>query len=204
MIGSLTGKLAFVSLSEVLIEVAGVGYEVSLSSRDTQRLHVGENITLYTAMSVSQDSVNLYGFLDIESKKIFKDLQKVSGVGPKAALSLLSVSSAENLKKAIFEGDIALLTQASGIGKRGAQKIILELSGVLAREEKETSKDSAQQKLNSEERKIIDGLTNLGWNTTVAQQALAEVKKRDGITGDISAGQVSLLLKESLQVLAKK
>lgn len=201
VIGSLRGKLTSVTASEILIEVGGVGYEVFLSSRDTRHLHSGEDIVLYTVTNFSQDNLSLYGFLDIESKKIFKDLQKVSGVGPKAALALLSIDSAENIKKAIFDGNVELLTQASGIGKKGAQKIILELSGILAREEKADHKNTSSS---LEERKIIDGLVNLGWNSATAQEALAKVKEKEGIHGDISADQVSFLLKESLQLLAKK
>lgn len=135
MIGSLRGTVEVVDTTQAVIEVGSVGYEVRMPSADLSRLHTGQETHVWTYLNVSQDAITLYGFLDSSSKKMFLQLIKVSGVGPKVALSLLSTLSPNDLAKAVADNDAAALAKAPGIGKKGAQKIILELKGSIKLED---------------------------------------------------------------------
>ena len=131
MIGSLRGTVEMVDTTQAVIEVGSVGYEVRMPSADLSRLHTGQETRVWTYLNVSQDAITLYGFLDSSSKKMFLQLIKVNGVGPKVALSLLSTLTANDLAKAVADNDATALAKAPGIGKKGAQKIILELKGSI-------------------------------------------------------------------------
>ena len=129
MISTLTGRVESVEASSAVIEVHGVGYEVRMAAADLAALHAGQETHVFTSLTISQDAVTLFGFLSPASKRMFLQLQKVSGIGPKVALSLLSTLPPDRLAKAVADGDTAALSKAPGLGKKGAQKIILELGG---------------------------------------------------------------------------
>ena len=129
MISTLTGRVESVEASSAVIEVHGVGYEVRMAAADLAALHTGQETHVFTSLTISQDAVTLFGFLSPASKRMFLQLQKVSGIGPKVALSLLSTLPPDRLAKAVADGDTAALSKAPGLGKKGAQKIILELAG---------------------------------------------------------------------------
>ena len=132
MIASLRGRVISVDASAVIIEVNGVGYRVMLSTLNLASIsgQSGE-ISLLTSMMVRDDSVSLYGFLTIQEQRLFERLITVSGVGPKVALSALSVFNAESLHQIILDEDVSRIATVPGIGKKTAQRIILELRGVL-------------------------------------------------------------------------
>ena len=131
MIGMLTGRVESVETDTALIDVGGVGYEVRMSATDLSRLHAGQDTRVFTYMNLSQDAITLHGFLDRDAKKTFLQLIKVSGIGPKVAQSLLSTLTPSQLAHAITDNDATALAKAPGLGKKGAQKIILELKGSI-------------------------------------------------------------------------
>lgn len=132
MIAFLRGALAAKTAQGVVVDVGGVGYGVALSQASISRLPaVGEEVRILTYLQVSESGVALYGFLSEEEKALFERLISVSGVGPKVALAALSTFSAGALADAIASQDVALVQKIPGVGKKTAQRIILELKGSL-------------------------------------------------------------------------
>lgn len=132
MIAFLRGALAAKTAQGVVVDVGGVGYGVALSQASISRLPaVGEEVRILTYLQVSESGVALYGFLSEEEKALFERLISVSGVGPKVALAALSTFSAGTLADAIASQDVALVQKIPGVGKKTAQRIILELKGSL-------------------------------------------------------------------------
>lgn len=125
MIGSITGTPTIVTDKYALIDVLGIGYKVFLTTgtlSDITRDH--DSITLFTHLIVREDALDLYGFTTMQERDFFELLISVSGVGPKGALGILSVSSIDNLKKAIASSEVSYLTSVSGIGKKTAEKVV--------------------------------------------------------------------------------
>ncbi len=122
-----------------VVDCGGVGFAINTTNNTLSRLKAGEKAKLYTYAYIKEDSFDLYGFYTLEEKRLFEMLLSVSGVGPKAALSILSVSTPESLALSIIGGDDKALTMAQGIGKKTAQRIILELKDKMAKETKELS-----------------------------------------------------------------
>lgn len=128
MIGRLRGLLAAKSASAVLLDVGGIGYEVSVSPRALVELPaVGEEAVLHTHTHVREDQLALFGFAEIDQRDLFRILLGVPGVGPKVALAMLGTMTPEQLRRAVVAEDVDALTAVPGIGKRSAQKIMLEL-----------------------------------------------------------------------------
>lgn len=200
MIGMLTGRIESVDVTAALIDVNGVGYEVRMPSADLSALHTGQEHRVYTSLSVSQDAVTLFGFLSPASKRMFLRLQKVSGVGPKVALSLLSALPADRLARAIADGDAKALTKAQGLGNKGAQKIILELKGSIDLEQldSESSNASAQD---TGAQQVIEGLMSLGWSQQDAHHALESVRAEQGLHEPLPAEDVPNVLRLALASL---
>ena len=130
MIAFLKGYVAAVSESAAVIEVGGVGYEVRIAGETVQRLAAAgrdEEVKVYTYTYLREDQIALYGFMSREDLELFKLLITVSGVGPKGALALLSVGTADDLRFAIMAGDAKMIARAPGVGKKTAERLILEL-----------------------------------------------------------------------------
>ncbi len=133
MIGRLTGTLLEKMPPQVLLDVGGVGYEIDVPMSSFYNLPaVGERVTLVTHFVVREDAQQLYGFLSLKERVAFRELIRISGVGPKLALSVLSGMSADELAQCIVMQDAALLTRVPGIGKKTAERLLLELKGRLA------------------------------------------------------------------------
>lgn len=127
MIASVRGEVLELALDHVVLEAAGVGYRLNATPATLAGLTRGEQARLYTALVVREDSMTLYGFADTEARDLFGLLQTVSGVGPRLAMAVLAVLEPEALRKALAAGDIAALTRVPGIGKRGAERMVVEL-----------------------------------------------------------------------------
>ena len=127
MIASVHGEVLDIALDHVVIEAAGVGYKVMATPSTLATLHRGGEARLITAMIVREDSMTLYGFADSDARDLFLTLLSVSGVGPKIALATLAVYDAPALRQALADGDVTALTRVPGIGKRGAERMVLEL-----------------------------------------------------------------------------
>lgn len=127
MIASVRGEVLDIALDHVVIEAAGVGYKIMTTPSTLATLRRGTEARLIIAMIVREDSMTLYGFVDAESRDLFSTLLGVSGVGPKIGLATLAVYDAQALRQALADGDVTALTRVPGIGKRGAERMVLEL-----------------------------------------------------------------------------
>lgn len=205
MIGMLTGRVESVESDIALIDVSGVGYEVRMSSTDLGRLHAGQETRVYTYMNISQDAVSLHGFLDRDAKTTFLQLIKVSGIGPKVAQSLLSTLTPIQLARAIADNDATALAKAPGLGKKGAQKIILELKGSIdlntMEAENASSASSNRATLDNGSEQVVEGLMSLGWRQQDAQQAVAEAIADNDIATPLSDDDVPRVLRFALTLM---
>lgn len=198
----LVGKVVSVDAHAALIVVSGIGYETYMPSTDLSSLRDGQEVTVYTSLQVSQDSLTLYGFTSQSAKKMFLQVQKVSGIGPKVALSLLSTLNVDRLLKAIEEGNISELSSAPGLGKKGAQKIILELKGSIDIDSMHDSDSTSRRNaVDSSMQSIVDGLMSLGWKQSDAQYAVNSVCERYDIALPISESDVPKVLRMALTAL---
>ncbi len=137
------GKVAILEKGMAVIDCGGVGYACHASQNTVGKLKTGEAARLLTYLNVREGVFELYGFISEEERSCFKMLMGVSGVGPRAALSILSVTSPDKLALAIITGDEKLLMQAPGVGKRIAQRIVLELKDKMSKEQLETTSGAA-------------------------------------------------------------
>lgn len=201
MIGSLRGTVEMVDTTQAVIEVGSVGYEVRMPSADLSRLHTGQETRVWTYLNVSQDAITLYGFLDSSSKKMFLQLIKVNGVGPKVALSLLSTLTANDLAKAVSDNDATALAKAPGIGKKGAQKIILELKGSINLEDLGEKTPQSGASTDPGAKQVVEGLMSLGWHQQDAQYAVQEACESNGIAMPLSQEDVPQVLRLALTSL---
>ena len=206
MIGLLKGTVESVDTTVALVVVSGVGYEVRMPSADLARLHTGQETKVFTSMAVSQDAIMLFGFLEAASKRMFLQLQKVSGIGPKVALSLLSTLNPSQLAKAVADGDAASLAKAPGLGRKGAQKIILELKGSidLASLDDAAAPSTAAVRHEPEDlgmAQVVEGLMSLGWRQPDAEHAVRVACSVNDIPTPVSAEDVPHVLRLALASL---
>lgn len=183
MLHFIKGTLAMNFAGGVVIETGGLGYEVYVPENSSIYLaKEGQQVMVYTAMIVREDDMSLYGFADRESLQLFRKLMTVNGVGAKAALSILSALPATELQKAIVFEDSVALTKANGIGKKIAQRIVLELKDKLDAAETITggisTSDITKAKSN-EKSEAVSALIALGYSKGEAVEALAGVVEND-------------------------
>ena len=197
MIASVSGVVAAVSPDGAVIEVGGVGLAVQCAPGTLAGLRPGQPARLATSLVVREDSLTLYGFADDDEKHLFELLQTASGVGPRLAQAVLAVHHPDVVRKAIANADTATLTRVPGIGKKGAERLILELRdriGPIA-----VSADGATGIVGAVwHEQVRQGLVGLGWTAAQADQAVAAVAEK--ATGD---EPVPTLLKMAIQLLGK-
>lgn len=168
MIGSIKGKIILKTEKFLIVETGGVGYKINVSPDTLSKAKkIGEEIMLWTHTHVREDILDLYGFLNREELEFFEMLINVSGIGPKGALAILGIASIETLRKAIGTGDTNYLTKISGIGRKTAGKIVIELRDKMG-EEKGGS--SLQGELDA-----LEALKSLGYSQNEAREALKKV-----------------------------
>ncbi|WP_289093243.1 Holliday junction branch migration protein RuvA [uncultured Bifidobacterium sp.] len=201
MIGLLNGRVESVDADAALIDVGGVGYEVRMPAAELSALHAGQETRVFTSLNVSQDAVTLYGFLTQASKRMFLQLQKVSGIGPKVALSLLSTLPPDRLARAVADGDATSLAKAPGLGKKGAQKIILELKGSIDLSQIEGASAPAKAQVDTGSMQVVEGLMSLGWRQQDAEHAVHEVCVQEHIETPLSDQDIPRVLKLALSAL---
>ena len=153
---------------------------------------VEESIKLWVHTAVRENSIDLYGFLDIEELSFFELLLEVSGIGPKSALSTLSVAPVSTLRKAIASGDTTYLNKVSGIGRKTAEKIIIELKDKL----KEYEGDIATSQVMQEERDILEALRTLGYSQDEAREAIKKIPS--------NMTEMNNRLKEALKIIGRR
>lgn len=199
MIALLTGKLAYKSPEFIILDVNGVGYQVHIPFSTYYTLPAeGGALSLQIHTSVKEDAINLYGFRTQQEKELFQLLIGVSGVGPKLATGILSNSEPTELADSLVNGNLARLSAIPGIGKKTAERLVLELKEKmkklgLAQPQADGATAPAKQEIRDD---VLSALINLGYKEAVVQKALAELKVTEDAT-------VELVLKQALKILMK-
>jgi Holliday junction DNA helicase RuvA len=171
MIATLEGTLEYRGDNSIIINVGGIGFRVHVPASTLSQLGaVKGRVSLYTHLHVREDNISLYGFASSEELTLFKSLISVSGIGTKLALSLLSALNPEQLVMAITSGDIDLLSQTPGIGKKMASRLVVELRGKLEKDWREMALPLAPERVD-----VIAALTSLGYSVTEAAKAISRL-----------------------------
>jgi holliday junction DNA helicase RuvA len=193
MIAHLCGKLLAKHPNQAIVETGGVGYDVVISVPTFSDLPaIGGEVALHIHTHVREDALALYGFLRPSEKALFEKLITVSGIGPKLAITILSGMAAEEMVNAIRVNDIARLTRIPGIGKKTAERMVLELRDKLALEKH--GEIAASPALSAAEEDVLSALVNLGYQRAAAEKALASVSKN---------GQFDAMFRAALAGLSK-
>ena len=200
MIALVRGKLAYKSIDHVIIDVGGVGYRLSIPLSTFYSLPETGEVSLFTHTHVREDALLLYGFLSIEEKNMFVILIGISGVGPKLAVNILSHIPTADLKRAIAEGDIKRLSGLPGIGKKTAERLVLELKdkvgpveGIPTSSDASTAVGTAAGAMLND---VISALVNLGYKENLARKVLESMELAPELTMEEA-------LKGALKVLVR-
>jgi Holliday junction DNA helicase RuvA len=177
MIAHLSGSILDVRLNQLVIDVGGIGYQVTVAPELAADSRVGQSISLHTSLVVREDSWTLFGFSNADAKNLFEQLQSVTGIGPKVASALLAVYPPEELRSAIAAQDNAALERVPGIGKKVASRIILELKDKFGGGYRSKSSLSGPWRT-----QVIGALTGLGYSAKEAESALDDVLSDFGRT----------------------
>jgi len=178
MIASVRGEVTAIALDHAVVEVGGVGLAVHATPATLATLRRGDQAALATALVVREDSLTLYGFADAQAKELFVLLQTVSGVGPRLALATLAVLEPDKLRTAVAEGNTALLTQVPGIGRKGAERLIIELRDKVGAVAKPAAAAQAGPAAAGGDRvgeQVTEALVGLGFTARQAEQAVRSV-----------------------------
>jgi len=173
MIAQLTGSIRSINTDRIILEVAGVGYLIHVTPTVSATLTLGNSLTVHTSMVVREDSMTLYGFLDAPSRETFELVQTVSGIGPRVALSILAHLSPDQLVDAVESESVSTLSGVPGIGKKGAQRILLELKGKLSRSGLPGAPISSSQPIWREQ--LSGALISLGYSAREADATISIV-----------------------------
>jgi Holliday junction DNA helicase RuvA len=208
VIAQLRGTVAGLAPDGAVIEVGGIGLRVQCTPGTLATLRAGEQAQVATSLVVREDSLTLYGFASEDERNVFELLQTASGVGPRLALAMLAVHAPDALRRAVSAEDLDALTMVPGIGKKGAQRIVLELrdrlgppgdggaDGLPAR--------GPSRRVPSWRDQVQSGLVNLGWSARDAEQAIAALEEEGVVDGsDGAAVEVSTVLRAALRKLSK-
>ena len=178
MIAHLRGKLLAKHPNQAIVETGGVGYDITISVPTFSDLPAtGGDVALHIHTHVREDSIALYGFLRTAEKQLFEKLISVSGIGPKLAITILSGMAADEMAGAIRGNDVARLTRIPGIGRKTAERLVLELRDKLPAA---TAEAPAPPPMNAVEEDVLSALLNLGYQRTAAEKAVAFVAKNGG------------------------
>jgi holliday junction DNA helicase RuvA len=197
VIASVRGQVAVVAPDCAVIEVGGVGLAVHCTPGTLARLRVGADARLATSLVVREESLTLYGFADDDEKHLFELLQTASGVGPRLAQAVLAVHSPDTVRKAIANGDAATLIRVPGIGKKGAERLILELRDRVGPLPVTTPAGTVVTGAWPEQ--VREALVGLGWSAGQAEQAVHAVAD----TLDGQTPPVPVLLKQAIRFLGR-
>jgi Holliday junction DNA helicase RuvA len=196
MISLLSGTVRSIASDRLIVEVGGFGVSVLVNPQTSVQLTMGSQVQLFTSLVVREDSLTLFGFINDESRSLFELVQTVSGIGPKVALSILGALTPEDLARAISQEDIGAIEKVPGIGRKGAQRLILELKGKL------TDLSSTQQYKGHQpawREQLTSALVSLGFSPRESDGAISQVVSTlhsDGV--DAAQLELSELLKLAL------
>jgi len=197
MIASLRGTVLRTGLDSVIVEVGGVGMLVHTTPATAASLRTGSTAALSTTLVVREESLTLYGFADDQEKAVFETVQTVSGVGPRLALAMLAVHSPDGVRLAVSSGDLAALTKVPGIGRKGAERIVLELRDTIG-VPSSTAQVSDQPATGAWQGQVREALVGLGWSAKQADDAVDAVAPLSADGANVSA-----LLRAALQELGR-
>lgn len=192
MISRIRGNLIDLDLKHAVVDVNGVGYKIFISGETVEYLsgNVGNAVELYTYLAVRENALDLYGFKDESMLSMFEQLIMVSGIGPKSAMTILNVATPKVIEEAIIEDDTSYLTKVSGIGKKAAEKIVIELKGKF----KGLVREPGEKKDVSKEALVIDALKTLGFDERTARETVKKMPK------DLTTEQ---MIKKALREIGK-
>ena len=199
MIASVRGEVLEVALDHAVLEAAGVGYRVNATPSTLATLRQGSGARLITAMIVREDSMTLYGFVDTDTRDLFLTLLSVSGVGPRLAMATLAVHDAAALRQALHDGDVAALTRVPGIGKRGAERMVLELRDKMGPACAVAGAPAANG--HAVRSPVVEALIGLGFAAKQAEEATDRVLADGRENGE--AATTSGALRAALSLLGK-
>src|SRR5699024_469976 len=185
------GEVAQIGADDIVVDIGGVGLRVFSTPATAASLRRQQEVTLHTSLVVREDSLTLYGFGETAERDLFELVQTASGVGPKVARAMLSVLSPDQLTAAIAEADTATLTTVPGIGRKGADRIVIELQDRVSKAASPAPVSGSQSRT-----QVLEALTGLGWSSKDAETAVAQVEAE----GNQS---VSVMLRQALQTLSK-
>ncbi|PPJ27323.1 Holliday junction branch migration protein RuvA [Nocardia nova] len=199
MIASVRGEVLEIGLDHAVLEAAGVGYRLNATPSTLAGLTRGGEARLYTAMIVREDSMTLYGFADTEARDLFGLLQTVSGVGPRLAMAVLAVLEPEALRKALAESNVAALTRVPGIGKRGAERMVVELRDKVNLVPVQSAPPGAAPApvVTPVRDQVVEALTGLGFPVKQAEPAV------DGVLAEQPELGTSQALRAALAILGR-
>ncbi len=201
MISSVRGPVRHVGLDHAVVEVGGVGLHVHVTPATAQSLRVGQTADLATTLVVREESLTLFGFDHPDARALFEQVQTVSGVGPRLALAMLSVHTPVQVRRAISQGDLVALTKVPGIGRKGAERIVLELRDKILAVGSDPAGESAPPRPSDDDEaagQVREALVGLGWSVKQADDALTRVR-----AGDEPALDVAALLRAALRELGR-
>ena len=176
MIATITGVISEKAEGIVVIDVQGLGYGLYITAEDHGKLVTGEEAKLYIYEHIREQSHDLFGFLSPDTKNLFEQLLNVNGVGPKMALNMLSIGSRTDVRQAIASGDVKYIQQAPGVGKRVAERVVVDLKdkvGLIGVDLESTGMLQSDERLMKDE--AIEALVALGYTTVDAAAALQEI-----------------------------
>ncbi len=211
MIASVSGRVAAVSPDGAVVEVGGIGLSVQCTPGTIARLTVGEQARLATSLVVREDSLTLYGFADDDERQLFELLQTANGVGPRLAQAVLAIHPPREVRRAVSMGDLKALMQVPGIGKKGAERLVLELRDRLGTTSSDASLDGpAPAGLGSVtpvapwRDQLTAALVSLGWTGREAEGAVAQLApiadEQVAATGGV---EIAILLRQALRLLGR-
>ncbi|MFQ1001153.1 Holliday junction branch migration protein RuvA [Modestobacter sp. SSW1-42] len=211
MIASVNGRVAAVSPDGAVVEVGGVGLSVQCTPGTIARLQVGEQARLATSLVVREDSLTLYGFADDDERQLFELLQTANGVGPRLAQAVLAIHPPREVRRAVSLGDLKALMQVPGIGKKGAERLVLELRDRLGTTATDTSLDGPAvpglpgvAPVSPWRDQLGQALVGLGWSTREADIAVLElVPVADAQLAENGQVEVAVLLRQALRMLGR-
>jgi Holliday junction DNA helicase RuvA len=211
MIASVSGRVAAVSPDGAVVEVGGIGLAVQCTPGTIARLQVGENARLATSLIVREDSLTLYGFADDDERQLFELLQTANGVGPRLAQAVLAIHPPREVRRAVSMADVKALMQVPGIGKKGAERLILELRDRLGSTTSDTSLDGPAgaglppvTPVAPWKNQLTSALVGLGWSVKEADGAVAQLAPvAEEQVATSGAVEVAVLLRQALQLLGR-
>lgn len=173
MISSLNGKVKNAATTSLVVEISGIGILVNVPARVTSQATVGSSIELHTYLIVREDALTLYGFIDPIDRNFFELLLSVTGIGPKVAQAILSINNAGGIASAIAKGDLKLLESIPGLGKKSAQRLVLELKDKVGSFSNSTSGIS-----NGISEQVEMGLQGLGYTSKESKEVVSQIREQ--------------------------